>query len=122
MKKKLVVSLKTPAQALEDFRQAYKAVAQKKKKGTHFEVSFDNKKDFDRFVKNIRILSLINQTNPSSVYDLAKTAEMDVSNLNKIILFFEKAGVIKVLRKTVAGRMVTIPIVEYRKIEFDLAA
>ena len=122
MKKKLIVSLKTPDQAFEDFKQAYKDIARKKKKNTHFEVSFDQKKDFDRFVKNIGILSLINKTNPSSIYDLAKTAEMDVSNLNKIILFFEEAGVIKVLRKKVGGRTVTIPIVEYDKIEFDLAA
>ena len=50
-------------------------------KGTHFEISFDNKKDFDRFVKNIGILSLISKLRPNSIYELAKLANMDVSNL-----------------------------------------
>jgi predicted transcriptional regulator len=122
MKKKLVVSIKTPAKAFEDFKKAYNAVSKKNYKGAHFEISFNSKKDFDRFVKNIGILSLIKKLKPKSVYELAKIAEMDVSNLNKIILFFEEAGVIKVVRKKVAGRTVTMPLVEYDKIEFDLAA
>ena len=122
MKKTLVVSIKSPNQALLDFKQAFKAVAARKHKGEHYEISFDNKKDFDRFVKNIGILSLINKLKPKSVYELAKIVEMDVSNLNKIILFFEEAGVIRVIRKKVAGRTVTMPLVEYDTIEFDLAA
>jgi predicted transcriptional regulator len=120
--KTLTVSIKSSHEVLQNFSKAFKAVSQKKMKGTHFEVSFDNKKNFDRFVKNIGILSLISKLKPNSVYELAKLADMDVSNLNKIILFFEKAGVIKVIRTKVAGRTVAKPIVEYDKIEFDLKA
>ena len=45
---------------------------------------------------------------------------MDVSNLNKLILFFETTGAIKIKTSTVAGRTVKTPIVEYGQIEFDL--
>ena len=120
--KTLTVSIKSPQEVLENFSDAFKAVSKKKLKGTHFEISFDSKKNFDKFVKNIGMLSLIHSIKPKSVYELAKLINMDVSNLNKIILFFEKAGVITLKKITVSGRRVTQPIVEYDKIEFNLAA
>lgn len=91
-------------------------------KGTRYEVSFDNKKDFDKFVKNIGLLSLIHYLKPKSVYELANAADMDISNLNKIILFFEEAGIVTLKRTKVLGRIATQPRVEYDKIEFNLAA
>ena len=120
--KTLTVSVKSSHQFLDDFVKAYKDVSKGKVKGTHYGVSFDNKKDFDKFVKNIGLLTLIRSLKPKSVYELAKVADMDVSNLNKIILFFETAGVVKLKRTKVSGRTVTQPVVEYDKIEFDLAA
>jgi hypothetical protein len=45
---------------------------------------------------------------------------MDVSNLSKLIDFFETVGAIKIKSKTVSGRQVKMPIVEYEQIEFDL--
>jgi hypothetical protein len=47
---------------------------------------------------------------------------MDVSNLNKIILFFEELGAIRIKTSKINGRTVKQPIVEYQRIEFDLAA
>lgn len=120
--KTLTVSIKSSHEFLDNFAKAFKDIAKKKLKGTHYEVSFDNKKDFDKFVKNIGLLNLIHSLRPKSVYELAKVANMDVSNLNKIILFFESAGVVTLKRTKVSGRMVTRPIVEYDKIEFNLAA
>jgi len=45
---------------------------------------------------------------------------MEVSNLNKLILFFETIGAIKIKTSTTKGRTVKIPVVEYEQIEFDL--
>jgi predicted transcriptional regulator len=59
---------------------------------------------------------------PKSVYELAKITKMDVSNLNKVILFLEEVGAIKVKEEKVSGRMVRRPIVEYDAVEFQLAA
>ncbi len=120
--KKLIVSVKSSSESLSDFRKALKAARKGKLKGEHFELSFDNKKDFDRFVKNLGVLSAILIHKPKSVYELAKLINMDISNLNKLILFFETTGAIKIKTSIVSGRSVKTPIVEYGQIEFDLKA
>jgi predicted transcriptional regulator len=120
--KKLIVSIKSSSETLADFKKALKEASKGRLKGDHFELSFDNKKDFDRFVRNLGILSAILVHKPKSVYELAKLVDMDVSNLNKLILFFEIVGAIKIKTSTVGGRTVKTPIVEYDQIEFDLKA
>ena len=120
--KKLIVSIKSSSETLSDFKKALKGARKGRLKGDHFELSFDNKKDFDRFIRNLGILSAILVHKPKSVYELAKLIDMDVSNLNKIILFFETVGAIKIKTSTVSGRTVKTPVVEYEQIEFDLKA
>jgi predicted transcriptional regulator len=120
--KKLIVSIKSSSETLADFKKALKNARKGRLKGDHYELSFDNKKDFDRFVKNLGILSAILIHKPKSVYELAKLVDMDVSNLNKLILFFETVGAISIKTSTVTGRTVKTPVVEYEQIEFDLKA
>jgi predicted transcriptional regulator len=121
--KKLVVSCKTADQVFQDFKAAAKKVRAGKVNGeTTYEVSFDTKADFNRFVRNISILSAIITFKPRSVYELAKLTETDVSNLNKVIQFFEEIGVIKIKVSSVGGRKVKQPLVEYDEVTFRLAA
>lgn len=120
--KKLIVSIKSSGETLSSFKKALKSARKGKLKGDHFELSFDNKKDFDRFVKNLGILSVILTHKPKSIYELAKLVDMDISNLNKLVVFFETAGAIKIKTSTISGRTVKTPIVEYDSIEFDLKA
>ena len=120
--KKLVVSVKSPGESLADFKKALTGARRGRGKEPHYELSFDNKKDFDRFVKNLGVLSAILIHKPKSVYELAKVVDMDVSNLNKLILFFSAVGAIKIHTSNVGGRTVKTPIVEYDHIEFDLKA
>ena len=124
--KKLIVSLKTSTEVLNDFKNALRDIHRKVKKRLpitpHYEISFDTKPAFDRFVRNIFVLQSILTFKPKSIYELAKITEMDVSNLNKIILFFEEVGAIKVKTSKVSGRTVRRPIVEYDTVEFKLAA
>ncbi len=120
--KKLIVSYKTPAQSLADFKKALKSTRSKKKQQVHYEIAFDNKRDYPKFIKNSDILKAILVLKPKSVYELAKSLGKDQSNLNKIIMFFESYGVIKIKESKVNSRTVRKPIVDYQKIEFDLAA
>ena len=120
--KRLIVSIKTGAQSLEDFKSAYRKAKSRKLKEPHYEVSFDNRREFERFISNVHILSAILASKPKSVYELAKVSGMDVSNLNKIITFFEQVGVIRIKVHKIAGRSVKTPIVEYDRIEFKLVA
>ena len=120
--KKLVVSLKTRDEALSDFKKAFRDARKGKLSGEHYEISFESKKEFDRFVKNMSILAVIYKQKPKSVYELAKLVDMDVSNLNKLMDFFAMVGAIKLQASTVGGRAVKTPVVEYGQIEFDLRA
>jgi len=121
--KKLLVSCKTADQVFEDFKRAAKAVRRGTFKGdAEYEVSFNNKADFNRFVKNIPVLSAIITFKPRSVYELAKLIESDVSNLNKVIHFFEEIGVITIKTTKNAGRTVKQPHVEYDEVTFRLAS
>lgn len=119
--KSLVISLKSSTEVMADFEKAMKRARSGKLK-EHYEISFDNRKEFEKFVRHIHVLSAILAFKPRSVYELAKLSGMDVSNLNKIILFFEEVGAIKLKSAKVGGRKVKQPIVEYDRIEFDLAA
>ena len=121
--KKLIVSCKTADQVFEDFKRAAKGVQKRTFRGeAEYEVSFDNKADFNKFVRNIPVLSAILAFKPRSVYELAKLTNLDVSNLNKIIDFFEEVGVIRIKTTKSAGRTAKEPHVEYGEVTFRLAA
>jgi predicted transcriptional regulator len=120
--KKLIVSIKSSSQSLSEFKKALKDARKGNLKGDRYEISFDNKKDFDRFAKNLGVLSAILTHKPKSIYELSKLIDMDVSNLNKLIAFFESVGAIKIKTSQESGRAVKTPIVEYGQIEFDLKA
>ena len=118
--KKLYVTLKSSSEVLNDFKKNLKKMKKGQLKDPHFEISFDSRKNFETFVKNIHILSSVLHFKPQSVYELSKLVNMDVSNLNKIILFFEKMGAIKIEKKEINGRAVKRPKVPYQQIVFDL--
>jgi predicted transcriptional regulator len=120
--KTLVVSIKSSGEVLKDFERALKKARGGRLSRPHYEISFDNRGDFEKFIRHISILSTILSLKPRSVYELAKLSGIDVSNLNKIILFFEEVGAIRIRTSRINGRKVRQPIVDYGKIEFDLVA
>lgn len=121
--RKLVVSCKTADQVFEDFKRAAKKARRGVFKGeAEYEVSFDNKADFNKFVRNIPVLSAIIVFKPRSIYELAKLIGSDVSNLNKVIQFFEEIGVVTIKATKGAGRALKQPHVEYDEVTFRLAA
>lgn len=120
--KKLIISIKSGKESLEQAKRAMNLIRKGKSKGTHYEISFEDPKEFHKFVKNIPILMLILSNSPDSIYELAQIAHMDVSNLRRIIGFFEKIGALRVEEKIISGRLVKRPVVEYQKVEFDLKA
>ncbi|OGQ13557.1 MAG: hypothetical protein A3B70_08635 [Deltaproteobacteria bacterium RIFCSPHIGHO2_02_FULL_40_11] len=121
--KKLIISIKSSSEALDQFAKALKKARQKKGNiEPHYEVAFDNRQDFNKFLSKIYILEAIQSLKPQSVYDLAMKLGVDPSNLNKVILFFEEIGAIKIKEKKVKGKLAKVPVVDYESIEFKLAA
>ena len=119
--KKLIVSIYQPGQLMSLFKKALRE-AKKGRLKDRFEISFSDKKQFDRFVKNLWILAEIRKHKPKSIYELSRLVDMDLSNTKKIIAFFEDSKVIRIKISKINGRTVKTPIVEYDEISFALKA
>ena len=120
--KKLIVSLKSSSQFFDDMEDAFKKASKNKKFKKDPEISFNNKKDYDKFVKNMGILQVISASNPTSIYDLAKILHKEPNNLTKLINFFESIGALELISMVKNGRNVKVPKVRYKSIEFKLSA
>jgi len=121
--KKLIVSMKSTEDIFSDFKKKASQIRQgKSPKTAHYEISFETKKDFNKFVKNMYILMAILNYKPHSIYQLAKIIDRDLSNIKKVVAFFEDVGAIKIKEEKVSGRTVKRPVVDYDKVEFNLKA
>lgn len=121
--KKLIISMKPTDEMFSDFiNMSNKIKKNKTPKKSHYEISFESQVDFNRFIKNIGVLIAILNQKPHSIYQLAKLTNRDLANIKKVVNFFEEIGAISIKERTVSGRKVKTPIVEYDKIEFDLKA
>lgn len=113
--------MKSTEDMFEDFKRAASKVKKRKKfELPHYEISFESKKDFNKFVKNMYILMAILNDKPRSIYQLAKVIDRDLSNIKKVVTFFEEIGAIQIKEEKVSGRKVKRPVVDYDKVEFNL--
>ena len=120
--KTLTIALKTRDILFDDAIKTMKTAMKQKIKTTQHMITFTNPKDFDKFLKHIKILRIIKCLKPESVYELAKTMEVDVSNLNKSIQFLERFEIIKIKKIQKGGRILKQPIFEYQDIQIKMAA
>ena len=121
--KKLIVSMKSTEEAFSNFKRVASQIRKgRPPKTAHYEISFETKKDFNKFVKNMYILMAILNYKPHSIYQLAKIIDRDLSNIKKVVAFFEDVGAIKIKEEKVSGRTVKRPVVDYDKVEFNLKA
>jgi len=121
--RKLIISVKSNQQFMNDAKSVMKSLKNGiRPKHNHYEISFESRKDFNKFVQNVPILTMILNEAPESIYELSKIADMNVSNLRRIVSFFEQIGAITIEENHVDGRAVKKPVISYEKIEFDLKA
>ena len=115
--------MRSTEKMFSEFKKKAKQVSSGKvSTSTHYEISFESKKDFNKFISNISILISILNLKPRSIYQLASMTNKDVSNMKKIINFFEEVGAVRIEQKKINGRIIKTPIVDYKKIEFHLKA
>ena len=95
--KKLIVSMKSTEKMFSEFKKKAKQISSRKiSTSAHYEISFESKKDFNKFVGNISVLISILNLKPMSIYQLAAMTNKNVSNMKKIINFFEEIGAVRV--------------------------
>lgn len=121
--KTLTIALKTTEDLFDDAIQAMKEAMKKEvKDAPTYMITFTNPKDFDKFLKHIKLIRVIKYLKPESVYELAKVMKADVSNLNKSIQFLKEFEVIKVKTTKKNGRTLKQPIFEFDDIRIKMAA
>ncbi|MBP9673491.1 MAG: hypothetical protein KBD63_00185 [Bacteriovoracaceae bacterium] len=120
--KTLVVSLKPTSQILDEAFERLSKIKTGEKITPHYELSFTDLDDFQKFISALDVLIAIKALKPKSIYELAELMQKDIGNMNRKINFLEKMGAIKTQKKIVNGRKVKVPVVHYSKIEFDLVA
>ena len=71
----------------------------------------------------LQLFRLIHENHPTSVYDLAKLFDRDMSYVSKEVRVLEGLGLISLLKETVQGRERFKPVALYDRIvvDFDLA-
>lgn len=121
--KKLIIALETNKSFFSAAKKDLKDVLAKGKRGsTIYRISFSSRKDFNRFTSNIHVLQAIIKNNPQSVNELANTLSVDRSGVVKILKFFEEFEIVTYEEIKIGKRIQKRPIVDFRKIEIDLAA
>ena len=119
--KKLIISMKSTEDMFSDFKKVASQVKKgRSSKSTHYEIAFDNKKDFNLFLRNLNLLSVILNSKPESIYELAKLADADFSKVKKVMAFFTDTGVVRIKEKKKGRRSTKQPIIDYDRIEFNL--
>ena len=120
---KLIIALESNQSFISATRKELKEVLEKGKRGkTLFRLSFVDRKNFNRFMANIHVLQTIIKNSPESISELAQLLNVDRRGVVKILNFFEKFEILKYHEIKVGKRVQKKPIVEFKKIEIDLAA
>jgi predicted transcriptional regulator len=121
--KTLTIALKTSEDIFDDAIQAMKEAMKKEVKNPpEYMITFTSPKEFDKFLKHIKLIRVIKYLKPESVYELAKVMKVDVSNLNKSIQFLEDFEVITVKTTKKNGRTLKKPIFDFDDIRIKMAA
>ena len=122
MNNKLIVCIRPFSAGLEEFKKVFTDAQRGKIKRYDSVLSFTTRKEYERFVSNLEILSMITEFQPSSFYQLAKQIKKDQSSTNKLINYYASLGVIRLEKKVVNGRLISSPVVLFDKIELMLKA
>lgn len=113
--KMMTIGIKTNAEAMKEFEEAFEA-AQKKsaytpQKGVHF-TSLEAARNF-LTPKRLEILHIVKKRNPHSLYELAKWTHRGFSSVLRDVEMLARHGLIKLTKPPKSPRKIVHPEVEY---------
>lgn len=119
--RKIKIEIKPTTQTLEEAKETMKKIMKgervKKIKGLYFEDLESMRKVLTP--KRLELLHKIKESNPSSLYELAKQLNRDLKNVTQDLEYLERLDLVK-LNKTLQGRGKTTPLVGYDKILLEI--
>lgn len=112
------IEIRTLDQVLGDFRQAFTAAVEGKPYPKRERVSFASLEAARNLLtpERVKLLMLIRQRHPASVYELAQLSERDFKNVYDDVELLERHGLLRTDRRSPHERLRRIPHVEYDEI------
>ena len=120
--KKVKIGIKSFEDVLNNVKETMKKLERREKVKKERGIYFENLKAFRRALteKRLEMLHVIKEKQPSSVYELAKILNRDIKNVTMDIEYLEQVGLVE-LKRTKEKRERIIPLVEYDKIDLEIA-
>lgn len=121
--KHIILKVKTIDEMAADFKQTWKEAGKGKSVREAAEtICFDSVEDMQKFLspERIRLLRMVHEKNPKSIYELAKLLGRDRKNVTEDIKMLEAVGLIE--RKAAKGGKEKVGlVVDYDRIQMDIA-
>ncbi len=124
MAKKLTIQIKPPGEALEGFRDAFKAVEAGRRIRRGDGVYFTSIKAARNLLTphRLALLRAVRSGRPGSIYELAKMVSRDLKNVQDDLRLLETYGLIRMADGTRSGkRRVRVPRAVVDQIELKIA-
>lgn len=122
--KKVKLSIKNLEEMKSDFVNTWKK-AQKGKSLPEAveEICFDSAEEMHKFLspKRLKLLHIIRDKQPKSIYELSRILKRDRKNVSEDVALLENIGLIQVAVTKDGKRTKRVPLVEYEKIQLEIA-
>jgi predicted transcriptional regulator len=124
MAKTLTIQIKSEGEALEGFRETFKAVAAGRRVSRRHGVYFTSIEAARNLLtpNRLALLRAIRKHRPGSIYELAKIAGRDLKNVQDDLRLLERYGLVRMGRGRSSGkRRVKIPRAVFNEISLRIA-
>ncbi|NUO10402.1 MAG: hypothetical protein HUU08_17385 [Candidatus Brocadia sp.] len=120
--KKVKIGIKSLQDVLNDTKEAMKKLERGEKVKSEKGLYFESIKGFRKAItpKRIELLHVIKEKQPKSLQELARLSGRDIKSIVTDISILEELGLVDMKRKR-AGRKESMPIVDYNKINLEIA-
>jgi predicted transcriptional regulator len=120
--KKFRIGIKSAKEVLDNFVNAGEAIQRGEKVKKEKAIYFESVKGFRKAItpKRIELLHLIREKHPKSIQELARIASRDIKSIITDIGILAEIGLIDIKRKK-DGRKESMPVVDYHRINLEIA-
>jgi len=120
--KKFKIGIKSVKDVLDDFVKAGEAIERGEEVKKEKAIYFESVKGFRKAItpKRIELLHVIREKHPKSIQELARIARRDIKNIVTDISILAELGLIDIKRKK-GGRKESMPVVDYNRINLEIA-
>ena len=120
--KRVKIGIRSAKDVLDDFVAAGEAIERGEEVKREKAIYFESIEGFRKALtpKRLELLHLIREKQPGSIQELTRLSKRDIKSVATDITLLEELGLIDMKRKK-EGRRESIPVVNYNKINLEIA-